>query len=77
MKGDAVLGGWDVKREHDFSNAARGKFFRPKVELVPPVHLDPSVAEWLTSHAESKGTTLNELVNELLKKDIEEIETAK
>ena len=66
-----------MEREYGFANAARGKFFRPKMELAPPVHLDPSVAEWLTSHAEPKGTTLNELVNELLKKDIEEIETAK
>ena len=66
-----------MKREYDFSKAERGKFYRPKVELAPPVHLDPNVAEWLTSHAESKGTTLNALVNELLKKDIERIETAK
>ena len=66
-----------MKREYDVSNATRGKFFRPKVELAPPVHLDPKVAEWLTSQAETKGTTLNEFVNELLKKDIEEIETAK
>ncbi len=66
-----------MKREYDFSKAERGKFFRSKVELAPPVHLDPNIAEWLTSHAESKGTTLNELVNELLKKDIELIETAK
>ena len=44
---------------------------------APPVHFDPKVAEWLTSHAESKGRTLNDLVNEPLKKDIELIETAK
>ncbi len=66
-----------MKREHDFSNAARGKFHRPDMELAPPVYLEPRVLMWMTSHAQSKGTTLNALVNDLLKKDIELIETAK
>ena len=66
-----------MKREYDFSNAERGKFYRPGMELGPPVYLERGVLTWLTSHAQSKGTTLNSLVNELLKKDIELIETAK
>ena len=66
-----------MKREYDFSKAERGKFYRPKAQLAPPVHLDPNVTQRLLAHAASKGTTLNELVNELLKKDIELIEAAK
>jgi hypothetical protein len=66
-----------MKREYDFSKAERGKFHRRGVELAPPVHLDPEVLIWLSSHAQSKGTTLNELVNALLRKDIELIETTK
>ena len=66
-----------MKREYDFSKAERGKFHRPGLELAPPVHLDAEVLSWLTMQAKSKGTTLNALVNELLKKDIELIETAK
>ena len=66
-----------MKREYDFANAERGKFHHPEMELAPPIHLEPGVLNWLTSRAQSKGTTLNELVNELLKKDIELIETAK
>ena len=66
-----------MKQEYDFSNAERGKFHRTEMELVPPVHLDPEVLTWLTTHAQLKGTTLNALVNELLKKDIELIEAAK
>ena len=66
-----------MKREYDFANAARGKFHRSGMELVPPVHLDPGVLTWLTSRAQAKGTTLNALVNEMLKKDIELIEAAK
>ena len=66
-----------MKREYDFANPARGKFHRPEMELVPPVHLDPGVLTWLRSRAQAKGTTLNALVNEMLKKDIELIEAAK
>lgn len=66
-----------MKREYDFSNAARGRFYRPDIVLASSVHLEPGIRDWLTSRAESKGTTLNELVNELLRKDIELIEAAK
>ena len=66
-----------MKREYDFSNAVRGKFHRPENDLAAPVHLEPGVRKWLESRAESKGMTINELVNELLRKDIELIEAAK
>jgi predicted HicB family RNase H-like nuclease len=66
-----------MKQEYDFSRAERGKFHRREMELAPPVRLEPGVLAWLTSHAQSKGTTVNALVNDLLKKDIELIETAK
>jgi hypothetical protein len=29
-----------MKEEYDFSAAARGKFYRPDTQLIPPVHLD-------------------------------------
>jgi predicted HicB family RNase H-like nuclease len=41
------------------------------------LHLDPEVLTYLAARAEARGTTLNELVNELLKKDIELIEAAR
>ncbi len=66
-----------MKRQYDFSGAERGKFFIPDAELVPPIHLDAGVRTWLATHAESKGKTLNDLINELLRKDIELIEAAK
>ncbi len=66
-----------MKREYDVSKAERGAFFHPEMKIVPPVHLYPGVLSRLTEHAESKGKTLNGLVNELLKKDIELIEAAK
>ena len=65
-----------MKDEYDFSGAARGKFFRPGAQFVPPVHLEPDVLDFLAARAKARGTSLSTLVNELLKKDIELIETA-
>jgi hypothetical protein len=65
-----------MRDEYDFSKAERGKFHRPNATLVPPVHLDPEVLAFLTARAQARGVTLSELVNTLLKKDIELIEAA-
>ena len=66
-----------MKREYDFSKGIRGKFYREGTELIAPVYLDPKIHAWLTAGAETRGTTVDELVNELLKKDIERIEAAR
>ena len=63
-----------MRDEYDFSAAARGRFYRPDAVLMPPVHLDPDVAKFLMARAEARGISLSELVNLLLKKDIELIE---
>jgi hypothetical protein len=65
-----------MKDEYDFTNAVRGKFYKPKLRLIPPVRLEPQVLDFLATRAQAKGTTLNELLNTLLKKDIELIEAA-
>ena len=65
-----------MKDEYDFSNAERGRFFRPDAVLGPPVHLDPDVLAFLSARAQARGMPLDELVNALLKKDIELIEVA-
>jgi hypothetical protein len=44
--------------------------------LIPPVHLDPEVLAFLAPRAEARGVSLSELVNLLLRKDIELIEAA-
>ena len=66
-----------MKREYDFSKGKRGKLFRKGAELDLPVYLDADVRDYLTEHAKAKGVTVNDLVNELLKRDIELIEAAK
>jgi len=66
-----------MKNEYDFSSAARGKFFRKGARLMPPVHLEPDVLDHLAGLASARGVSLNELVNTLLREDIQRIETAK
>ena len=63
-----------MKDEYDFSNSQRGKFYKPDLRLIPPVRLEPQVLDFLAKRAEAKGTTLNALLNTLLKKDIELID---
>jgi hypothetical protein len=65
-----------VRDEYDFSKAERGRFYRADAALVPPVHLEADVLAFLTARAEARGVSLSELVNALLKKDIELIEAA-
>jgi hypothetical protein len=66
-----------MQDEYDFSQAQRGKFYRKGAELIPPVHLEPDVLKYLQARAEARGTSLSQLVNQLLKKDIELIEAAR
>ncbi|MFM9941778.1 MAG: hypothetical protein ACKVP7_20020 [Hyphomicrobiaceae bacterium] len=64
-----------MKAEFNFSNATRGKFYRAGADLVPLVHSEPEVLCYLQAKAAARGVSLSTLVNELLKKDIELIET--
>ena len=62
--------------EMDFSKGIRGKFFKPGTTLKLPVYLDSEVEAYLTARAAARGVDVDQLVNELLEKDIELIETA-
>jgi hypothetical protein len=67
----------DMPDEIDFSKGARGKFFRPEATLSLPVYLDAEVQAYLAERAKARGVEVGQLVNELLKKDIELIEAAR
>ena len=62
-----------MKKEYDFTNAEQGKFYRPIEELEIPIYLDKDVKDYLLKNIQekSKSFSLNEIVNALLKKDIE------
>ena len=63
-----------MKEEYDFSNAERGRFYRPDAQLNIPVYLDPDIENWFAEKAKAKGVNLQSLVNDLLRKDISLIE---
>jgi hypothetical protein len=61
-----------MRDEYDFSHGQRGKFYRKDAELIPPLHLEPEVLKYLQARAEARGAPLSQLVNQILKKDIEQ-----
>jgi hypothetical protein len=66
-----------MKDQYDFSKGTRGKFYRPDAIFRLPVYLDEKVQTYLTAKADAKGVDLADLVNEMLRKDIELIEMAR
>ena len=67
----------DIPAEIDFSKGSRGKFFTPGARLDLPVYLEAEVQAYLAACAKARGIEVAQLVNELLKKDIELIEATR
>ena len=63
-----------MKREYDFSKAARGKFYRKGAELRLPIYLDAKLQRKLERLAQKKGRDVSDVVNQLLKKDVDVLE---
>ena len=59
-----------MKNEYDFSNAERGRFYRPDATMSIPLYLDQDIEAWFTDKAKAKGIDLQQLINDLLRKDI-------
>jgi predicted HicB family RNase H-like nuclease len=60
-----------MKREYDFSKGERGKFYRQDATFNVPVYLDKDVLTYLSEKAASKGVEVNQLINDILRKDID------
>lgn len=62
-----------MKDEYDFTGAEQGKFYRPTEELDIPIYLDKEVKEFFVQKMRrgKQPFSLSEIVNSLLKKDIE------
>jgi hypothetical protein len=63
-----------MKREYDFSKAVRGKFYRKGVDLRLPIYLEPKLQSKLERLARKKGKDVGEMVNQLLRKDVDFLE---
>ena len=59
-----------MKKEYDFSKGERGKFYRPDIELNVPIYLEPDVAKFMQRVAEQKGSDVDTIVNDWLRRDI-------
>jgi hypothetical protein len=61
-----------MKKEYDFSNAEQGKFYVPLREIKTPIYLDSDIESFLLDRLKTqKDFSLQNIVNELLRKDIE------
>lgn len=63
-----------MKREYDFSKGVRGRFYRKGAELRLPIYLDAKLQEQLERLSEKNGKNVNEMVNHLVRKEVEVIE---
>ena len=63
-----------MKREYDFSKAERGKFYRKGTELRLPIYLDAKLQSQLERIAQKKGKDLSDVVNQLVRKEVELLE---
>jgi hypothetical protein len=66
-----------MKPEYDFTGGERGKFFRPDAEIRLPIYLDAEVQSYLAERAAQKGIPLEDMVNGLLRQEIQLIESVK
>ena len=63
-----------MKREYDFSKGVRGKFYCKGAELRLPIYLDAKLQKQIERLAEKNGKNVNELVNQLVQREVELIE---
>lgn len=63
-----------MKKEYDFSKGVRGKFSNPDGDYNLPIYLEPEIAEFVQNLSIKKDIDRSQVVNRLLRKDMEIIE---
>ena len=69
--------GWTMKKQYDFSKGERGKFYNPTAQFNLPIYLEPEMAEFISEIADKQHTDMNNIVNSLLQKNKELIDSMK
>jgi hypothetical protein len=59
-----------MKKEYDFSEAERGKFFQEDAEMQLPVYLEDDVRDFVEDIAKKRQEDLADVVNELIRSDM-------
>lgn len=67
----------DMRKEYDFSQGERGKFFKKDVKFNLPVYLEDEVFTYIESIAKKRKTDMSSIVNQLLRSDIQLFESIK
>ena len=60
-----------MQDEYDFTGAERGKFYREDTRLNIPVYLDDEVREFVARIAAERQLDAEQVVNDLLRADME------
>ena len=60
-----------MRKEYDFKDAEQGKFYRPIEDLEIPIYIDKNIQKVIVSVVDKSNMSISELVNSLLKNDIE------
>ena len=63
-----------MKAEYDFSKGERGKFYNADAVFRTPIYLEKDVNEFIQHLADVKQKDVGELVNELLRHNIQLIQ---
>jgi hypothetical protein len=58
-----------MRKQYDFSDGERGKFFRKDAEFNLPVYLDADNLSFVTKIAERKKADISDVVNDLIRSD--------
>lgn len=56
-----------MKKEYDFSNAIRGKFYRKDTQMNLPIYLDKDIADFIHKVADQKKIDSQTVVNKILR----------
>jgi hypothetical protein len=64
-----------MKPEYDFSKGERGKFYNAEAVFHTPIYLEKDVNDFMSHLADTKGKDVGELVNELLRRNIQLIQS--
>ena len=67
----------DIPDDIDFSQAERGKFFHPSARFSLPIYIDAALHAQLSSIATDRDVDVSAFASELLKKEIELIQSKK
>lgn len=60
-----------MKKEYDFSNGERGKFFKKGAKMHLPIYLNLTLQNRLEKLAQSKHVPMSKLINYLLRKELQ------